>query len=183
MYNNCKTYGPYTSKQDGRKRMVLKHPDGRKQTISYPKYLVEMYLNRYLSDNETIDHIDGDFTNNELSNLRVIDRKTHSYQDALKYNDEKHICVWCNSEFVIKGDKLGQRNRRKSSGFCSKKCTGQYGAFVQNGGIPLKTKMNLKKDSYKPKSALKEISGVEPFKFGETCKMAIPSEAPKEENV
>jgi len=54
VYQNCKLYGPYISKQDGRKRLVVVFPDRKRKTLSYPKYLVEKYLNRYLGDKETV---------------------------------------------------------------------------------------------------------------------------------
>lgn len=151
--------------------MVMVHPDGRKQTVSYPKYLVEVYLNRYLSDEETVDHIDGDFTNNDLSNLRVVERSTHSFEDVVVNSDETHICIWCKSPFIISGSKLRYRNRRSSSGFCSKKCTGQYGAWIQKSNTPLATKLELDKVQYKRKSALGEIPNVEEQNIGEalTC--------------
>ena len=75
MYDNMKVYGPYTRK-DGRQVVILKTPGSSMdhKTISYPKYLVECQLQRYLTKNETVYHIDGDFTNNDLTNLRVVDR-------------------------------------------------------------------------------------------------------------
>lgn len=168
VYENCKIYGPYISKQDKRMRVVLVHENGKKQTISYPKFLVEKYLNQYLSDDDTIDHIDGDFTNNDLSNLRVIKRSQHALEDSLMNMDELHTCVWCKNTFIIKGDSLAQRNRRKSSGFCSKKCTGQYGAWIQKGNPPLLTTLNIERVKYRRKSALKEILSVEEQNIGET---------------
>ena len=38
-------------------------------TLSYPKYLIEVHLDRYLEKEETVDHIDGNFLNNVISNL------------------------------------------------------------------------------------------------------------------
>ena len=81
VYEGFTVYGPYT-RSDGRQHVVLtKHnTEGsviERHTISYPKYIVEKYINRYLLPNETVDHIDCDFRNNELSNLRIVDRKVH----------------------------------------------------------------------------------------------------------
>ena len=42
--------------------------------ISYAKYLMEQTLGRALAKNEVVYHIDGDFRNNDLSNLEVITR-------------------------------------------------------------------------------------------------------------
>jgi len=67
VYEDCQIYGPYQSKTDKRLRVVVR--EGKtKRTISYPKFLVEKRLNRYLSENEIVDHIDGNF----LTTMTVI---------------------------------------------------------------------------------------------------------------
>ena len=100
MYENKKVYGPYTRK-DGRQVVILKTPGSHNdhQTISYPKYLIECHLNRYLEDNETVDHIDGNFNNNDLSNLRVVDRAEHCRSHTSKRETITKICVICNKPF------------------------------------------------------------------------------------
>lgn len=48
---------------------------------------MECHLKRHLDDNETIDHIDGDPLNNDLNNLRVLNRQEHCYNDAYRNKD------------------------------------------------------------------------------------------------
>ena len=106
LYDGKKVYGPYTRK-DGRQVVILKTPGSKKdhQTVSYPKYLVEMYIGRYLTDSETVDHIDGDFTNNSLDNLRIVERSEHCKSHNL--HKESHIkqCVICGKEFTTTNNK------------------------------------------------------------------------------
>ena len=164
VYENCKFYGPYASKKDNRLRCVLIYPNGRKQTLSYPKYLMEVHLNKYLEENDTIDHIDGNFLNNEINNLRVIKRKQHCYEDAVRNRDMIAICNYCGKEFIISGNKLHNRNRydRKQSGyFCSKQCTGKYGRKVQLGLIKPTIIDKIVPDTYKVKSAQMKTFDVE----------------------
>ena len=137
VYQDCKIYGPYLSKQDNRLRIITVSNEGVKTTISYPKYLVEINLNRYLTKSETIQHLDGNPLNNDLSNLTILEKAFHSKTDAKKRKDVLVNCQWCKKEFLIKGSHISQRERkdRKSNSFCSKRCSGKYGAHVQKTGI------------------------------------------------
>lgn len=107
-----KVYGPYKSKTDNRLRALLLFKDGSKKSISYPKYLMEIYLDRYLTDDETIDHIDGNPLNNEISNLRILSRKEHCKNDVIRNKDVTVKCTYCGKEFTIKGSVLRHRNRK-----------------------------------------------------------------------
>lgn len=64
---------PY-KRPDGRKHVIITRSDGSKTTRSYPRYLLEMKLGRSLLPEETVDHIDGDHTNDAPDNLRVLSR-------------------------------------------------------------------------------------------------------------
>lgn len=170
-YENCKILGPYKSSKDGRLRIVVCFPDGTKRTVSYPKYIKEIELNRYLLENETIDHIDGNFLNNDLSNLRVIDRKEHCKLDTLRNKDVEVTCSYCGKRFTISGDKLSRRNRpdRMNTGyFCSRQCSGKYGAEIQNGRIIKQEVSKIQTTKFKLKeSAQNENFDVQFRKFGE----------------
>ena len=135
VYEDYKVYGPYTRK-DGRQIVVAVSPAHR-TTISYPKFLVEKSLGRYLKASETVDHIDCDFRNNDLSNLRVLSRAQHAREDCLRLVAVDFVCPTCNVTFSLVGKKLREshdsRRRGKTGPFCSRQCAGVYGASVQNG--------------------------------------------------
>lgn len=165
MYENYKIYGPYLNRKDNRLRVIIKHSiTGEEHTVSYPKYLIECYLNRYLDEDETVDHIDGNPLNNDISNLQVLKRSKHSSFDAIRNKDIIVNCAYCGKEFTIKGSTVSNRNRsdRHQSGyFCSKQCSGKYGKDIQ-----LKTKYHniserITPTKYKAKSAQNESSEVE----------------------
>lgn len=137
VYEGCTVGNIYVGSKDGRYRVYLKYEDRRTQVISYPKYLMEKHLNRYLLDTESVDHIDRDVSNNSLDNLRVLDRSVHSKLDA-KRNEEVHSeCLYCTNKVTLVGRKLSKaiQNRKegKAGPFCSRKCSGKYGAEIQNG--------------------------------------------------
>lgn len=125
-----KIYGPYTAK-NGRKHVIIIYDCGKRKTVSYPKFLIEKRLGRKLKDNETVDHIDGDFTNDDISNLQVLDRSIHAKLDA-KRTRASVKCTWCDVEFELSSDQR-RPSSKKAGPFCSRVCSGKYGASVQNG--------------------------------------------------
>ena len=137
--------GPYLRK-DGRKHVVLnnsllpKGAPGKLKTISYPKALIEIEKNSTLLTNETVDHIDCDFTNNDLSNLRVLPRNIHCKQDAIRYNDTTVNCLYCGAIIELTGPQVktlvSNAHRGKVGPFCGKTCSGRYGKDVQMGVPP-----------------------------------------------
>lgn len=135
--NVLKVNGPYKGK-DNRLRIVLVFKDKSRKKMSYPKYLMELHLNRYLTKDETVDHIDKNPLNNDISNLRILPRKEHCRNDVIRNKDVVVHCTYCGKEFIIPGNKLHSRNRadkHQSGYFCSKQCSGKYGAAIQNNRI------------------------------------------------
>jgi len=152
MYDGKKVYGPYTRKQDGRQIVILKTPGSvyDTQTVSYPKYLVETYLNRYLEPNETVDHIDGDFHNNSLNNLRVVSREEHCRSHAKQKEIHIKHCIVCGKEFST------NNNYRKTCG--SKSCGGKSAHLNgYNKGNTSIRKSNTYKDN---RGILKNIKSI-----------------------
>lgn len=131
--------GPYLRK-DGRKHVVLNNKDlpksakNKTKTISYPKALVEVREGRKLVDNETADHRDRDFTNDDLNNLDILDRKKHASLDSLRVKVEKVNCVGCGKEIALTKNQHNTRSTFKAGPFCSKSCSGKYGKSVQMTG-------------------------------------------------
>lgn len=142
LYEGYKLRGPYL-RPDGRKHLVIVKPNGKKTTLSYPKYLMEMSLGRYLEDNETVDHIDRDFSNDSPENLRVIDRTLHASDDAKRTVPLQVTCIWCGNKFTMSTNQQCHRKfhggKGKSGPFCGNSCTGEYGAYIQNGGGKLES--------------------------------------------
>lgn len=141
-----KVTGPYLRK-DGRKHIVLNNSTlpnktkGKLKTLSWPKALIEVHLNRLLEDYETADHIDEDFTNDDLNNLQVLTRAKNiiksfnenpeRYAEYLKFN-----CFECNEEFLLlarqyRGNQLKQN---KAGPFCSRQCSGIHNQRIQSNG-------------------------------------------------
>lgn len=135
IYENCRILGPYKRKNDGRKHIVIIYPDGRKSTISYPKYLMELKLDRYLTKDETVDHLDMNIDNNDYSNLEIKFRSQHVLDDIKRLKPQEFICPICETKFIVESKRLHHiiTNRRQGCAgpFCSKSRAGKYGALVQ----------------------------------------------------
>ena len=134
-YKPWKVYGPY-KRRDGRQHVILYWPDGTQKTVSYPKYIVECSIGRVLDDDFEVHHIDGDFTNNALSNLQVIEKKLHAAQHQIKYTGGIYTCVLCGKEFTLTARqeryRAGNSKRGAHGPFCSKTCVGKYGKLIQS---------------------------------------------------
>lgn len=131
-----KIYGPYKL-SSGREIVIVKYSDGTRRTVSYPRYLMEKQLGRRLREDETVDHIDRNFLNNDPSNMQILKRKKHSSADAVRLKPVTFICPICKRPFTRSGKRLARIYERKKEGsagpFCSSKCQGKYAVDLREG--------------------------------------------------
>jgi hypothetical protein len=127
--------GPY-NKPDGRKIMTLVASDGSRTTIQYARYLMSNVLDRPITNIEVVHHLDGDWTNDDLSNLEVIALSEHSKLHNTN-GAEYFYCPCCMTPFELSGKRLSAAKYRlkknKSQVFCSKHCAGIKSKENQNG--------------------------------------------------
>lgn len=114
-----KIYGPYIRK-DGRKHIILyDEVEKKRKTISYPRYLMQLHLERELEDWETVDHKDGDYTNDDIKNLQILSRENNIRKTSITGNyyscsaENCDIMVWRNPKEISK---------LKHGPFCSNSC-------------------------------------------------------------
>ena len=131
-----KVFGPYT-RGDGRQIVIVLDDDGKRRTISYPKYIMEQHLGRPLDPNlETVDHIDRNHHNNDLNNLRVVPREQHSSDDTRRVKLVQFNCSLCGKEFERSPRLVRDKSKKGKTGiFCSRQCAGQYARKLQLGQI------------------------------------------------
>lgn len=128
VYEGFKIYGPYKRK-DGRQHVIAYKSQLYRYTISYPKYLMELHLSRYLRLNEDVHHKDGDISNNSLENLEVVDKRQHVSKHNQKYDFVTLYCVGCGKEVLLnpvqhRDLENNRRNKGKFGPYCSKSCIG-----------------------------------------------------------
>ncbi len=131
--DNFTIYGPYARKSDGRQIVIVIDRNGKRRTVSYPKWLLETQLGRPLDTNlETVDHWDSNHENNDLSNLRIVPRDQHSADDTRRVKPVKFECAWCNKEFERSPRLIRDKARKNKAGpFCSRSCAGKYSRMLQ----------------------------------------------------
>lgn len=120
-----KIYGPY-ERPDGRKHVI--YYDGVvRRTQSYPRYLMEQHLGRPLLDSETVDHIDGDFTNDNLDNLQLLTLADNIKKSSKGIEWLLFDCPVCGEEFLktARSYRANQIKQGKAGPYCSKSCAGK----------------------------------------------------------
>lgn len=129
---NFKVHGPYKRK-DGRQIVIIVENNGKRRTVSYPKWLMELQMGRRLDpDMETVDHIDSDIDNNDISNLRVMPRDEHSTEDTRRVKPVTFTCAWCDKEFERSPRLVRDKAKKNKAGpFCSRGCAGKYSRQLQ----------------------------------------------------
>lgn len=127
-----KVYGPYvhkTGQLKGRKYVTI-HCDGKKTSMLYSRYIMEQKIGRKLEYDETVDHIDEDFTNDDISNLKIETRSDNAKKSARlrrKISYIEFICPECKQPSK-KEERYVKHNRSmgKAGPFCSRSCAGKY---------------------------------------------------------
>ncbi len=134
LYPSFDTITCSSGSSDGRARVNLYSTVTKKQTIKQlAKVLLEVKLGRLLVDNETVDHIDEDKTNDSLDNLQLLNRDENSSKSAIKRIRSQVPCKECGDLFVPSANQVNRRSLNKSGPFCSKRCSGLFGKRVQMG--------------------------------------------------
>jgi len=131
--SDFKVYGPYYNGRYNRQIVIVVDRNGKKRTISYPKWILECQLGRKLdSEFETVHHIDGDHENNDINNLRVVPRSEHSADDTRRVKEVELECAWCGKKFKRSPRLLREKAKKGARGpFCSRVCSGKYSRMLQ----------------------------------------------------
>lgn len=133
LYGCLKVYGPYQGK-DGRRRCVLRFPCGRTTSKAYSRLLVEAELGRILSDDEEVDHADGDNTNDDPNNLQVLSRPDHRKKSGVENSKRTNtrvevLCPECGRAFMARRYRL----KLTASPCCSRRCASRFSGANQYG--------------------------------------------------
>lgn len=103
---------------ENRRNVILYNCSDIRSTVSYARYLMSVHLGRFLTDEEQVDHINNDKTDDRIENLQILSRlenmrKTHKKGETMR----AFICPICSKEFY-----LTARQSHKINPSCSRKC-------------------------------------------------------------
>jgi len=131
--DNFKVHGPYQRKTDSRQIVIVIDRNGKRRTVSFPKWIMECYLGRPLDpDLETVDHWNSDINDNRIENLRIVPRSQHSADDTRRVKLIKLNCAWCDKEFERSPRIIRDKAKKGTRGhFCSRRCAGIFSRMLQ----------------------------------------------------
>lgn len=125
----------YQDKNDHRFRYIKIDDNGNRINGSYPRLLMEEKLGRPLELNEDVHHINGDVTDNRLSNLEIVLHGEHQKHHSTKYIDTIEKCQICGKRFTMRANKwtrffsdLSRTTRTNRYITCSKSCAAKLGS-------------------------------------------------------
>lgn len=68
-YSEKWKFGYIVTNSENRKTLILYNNCSDRTSTQYARYLLTIKLKRFLTEEETVDHIDGDKINDSLNNL------------------------------------------------------------------------------------------------------------------
>ncbi len=91
---------------------------------------MEQHLGRELLPEETVDHIDEDFTNDAIENLQILSLSENAKKSAATRPSRDmyaFICPACGCNSIKPNNHVKNNRRRGKSGpYCSRRCAGKF---------------------------------------------------------
>lgn len=114
-------YGYLQINPEGRRTVILYSSRNKRSSTQYARYLLAVKEGRYLTEWEEADHIDEDFTNDDISNLQILsidDHRSKSIKNGAKKSYIEFTCVCCGHLFLRRKHQV-----TKATKYCSRECS------------------------------------------------------------
>lgn len=82
--------GYIVTNPEGRKTVILYNNQENRSSTQFARYVLAVSLKRYLTDDETVDHIDGDKSNDSPSNLQILSKGDNIRKSAKGVRVKEH---------------------------------------------------------------------------------------------
>ena len=126
---------------EGRKLITLKKFNGELVGTSYARYIMAVKLGRFLTDQEEVDHIDNNKTNDDPNNLQILTPEQNREKQRLHYINNVQqkfelVCPNCGCNFSLTEREMNGRfiqNRKNASLgliYCSSSCSSIFNKLL-----------------------------------------------------
>ena len=124
-YSQDWKHGYIVTNPENRKTLILYNSPNHRSSTQYARYLLSVKLHRYLTKNETVDHIDNDKTNDSIENLQLMS-KGDNVRKQCKKPEIQCTCPICGKSFSLSHSQISGKvaRERALSGkrCCSRDC-------------------------------------------------------------
>jgi len=131
---------------EGRKLITLKKFNGELVGTSYARYLMSVKLGRFLTDQEEVDHIDDNRTNDDPNNLQILTPEQNREKQRLHYINNVQqkfdlACPYCGKVFILSErdmhNKIRQIQKNGYTGliYCSRSCSSIFNKILKPGNF------------------------------------------------
>lgn len=115
-------------KSNGRNIVSLFDKNNIQTSTSYSRYLMSIHLKRYLTNEEEVDHIDNDGSNDVIENLQILTNFENNKKRLISNKIGKKfiecICPNCDKTYSVDyRNCFLQPAKKQSISFCSRKCS------------------------------------------------------------
>lgn len=121
-YNGALIYKQW-HKKECRWYAIVYWNENKRTTKSWARYLMETHLGRFLAPSETVDHIDGNKTNDVLENLQILTIAENVKKSARKAKIITIICDNCGELFQRNASLI---RKKQNNIFCKPECRDNF---------------------------------------------------------
>lgn len=113
--------------KEPRRNVILYNNNNDRSTVSYARYLYEVFLGRYLEDGLVVDHIDNDKMNDVIENYQVLTSKENNIKSIENLKRTRlmceFICGFCGNSFIKTKNATHFVIKTKGTDYCSRSCS------------------------------------------------------------
>lgn len=124
-YSQDWKHGYIVTNPENRKTLILYNSPQERSSTQYARYLLAVKLQRYLTKEETVDHIDNDKSNDSIENLQLLSR-VDNIRKQCKKPDVTCTCPICGKKYFIASSKISGKIARERAltgqRCCSRSC-------------------------------------------------------------
>lgn len=116
--------------KEPRRTLLLVRNDGSKTSTSYARYLMATHLQRYLKEEEHVDHIDNNKLNDDVVNLQILSLSDNNNKRNIFYDIKEAIhkleCPVCKNVFYRSSKNAYKAITLRKEQCCSRSCGGRF---------------------------------------------------------